>query len=74
MNLLSWQKIENTKFEYCKDEIFLLQFFLQNNGLRGFFIRNGEFDKGLYAGKEKISLNKFFKYPKASINYWTENN
>lgn len=74
MNLLSWQKIEKTKFEYCKDEIFLLQFFLENNGLRGFFIRNGEFDKGLYAGKAKINLNKFFKYPNSSVNYWTENN
>jgi hypothetical protein len=52
MNLLSWQKIEKTKFEYCRDETFLIQFFLENNGLRGFFIRNGEFDKGLYAGKE----------------------
>jgi hypothetical protein len=74
MNLLSWQKIEKTIFEYCKDETFLLQFFLENNGLRGFFIRNGEFDKGLYAGKEKISLNKFFKYSKSSLNHWTENN
>jgi hypothetical protein len=74
MNLLSWQKIEKTKFEYCIDETFLLQFFLENNGLRGFFIRNGEFDKGLYAGKEKISLNKFFHYPRSSVNHWIENN
>jgi len=74
MNLLSWQKIEKTIFEYCKEETYVLQFFLENNGLRGFFIRNGEFDKGLYAGKEKISLNKFFKYPKSAINHWTENN
>ena len=62
MNLLSWQKIEKVKIEYCKDETFLLQFFLENKALRGFFIRNGEFDKGLYTGKEKISLNKFFNY------------
>ena len=74
MNLLSWQKIEKVKFEYCKGETFLLQFYLENDALRGFFIRNGEFDKGLYAGKEKITLNKFFKYPKSSVNHWTENN
>jgi len=43
VNLLSWQKIEKIQFEFCKDETFLLQFFLENNGLRGFFIQNGEF-------------------------------
>jgi hypothetical protein len=74
MNLLSWQRIEKTKFEYCKDETYLLQFFLENNGLRGFFIRNGEFEKGLYAGKEKITLNKFYQYSRLSINHGTENN
>ena len=74
MNLLSWQRIEKTKFEYCKEETFLLQFFLENKGLRGFFIRNGEFEKGLYAGTEKISLNKFFNFSKSSVNHWTENN
>jgi hypothetical protein len=74
MNLLSWQRIEKTKFEFCKGETYLLQFFLENNGLRGFFIQNGEFERGLYAGKEKLSLNKFFKYSKSAINHWTENN
>ena len=74
MNLLSWQRIEKVKFEFCKDETFFLQFFLEHKGLRGFFIQNGEFEKGLYAGKEKISLNKFFRLPKSSLNHWTENN
>jgi hypothetical protein len=74
MNLLSWQKIEKVKFEFCKDETFLLQFFLENKAIRGFFIRSGEFDKGIYTGIEKISLNKFIKYPKSSLDYWRENN
>jgi len=74
MNLLSWQKIEKVKFEFCSDETFLLQFFLENTAIRGFFIRSGEFDKGLYAGTEKISLNKFIQFPKSSLNYWRENN
>ena len=68
MNILSWQKIKKIKFEFCKDGIYCLQFYLENQSIRAFFIRNGEWDKGIFAGKEKITLSDFCKYSTDQLN------
>jgi hypothetical protein len=74
MNILSWQKINKVKYEYVKDETFCLQFMLQKNSLRGFYIRSGEFDKGLFVGKDKIEFTEFSNYSLNLLEQCVKNN
>ena len=74
MNLFSWQKIKKISFNFCTDETFCLQFFLENDAVRGFYIQNGEYNKGLYVGKEKLTITDFFDYPSRLIRTYVTSN
>ena len=74
MNLLSWQAIKKVKYEFCTDETFLLQFYLEDQAICGFFIRYGEFDKGIFAGREKITVDNFYKYSTSLLDHFIKNN
>ena len=74
MNILSWQKITKIKCEFCKNETYCLQFYLENQSIRAFFIRSGEWDKGIFTGKEKIRFSRFFYFSPDQLRHSQEGN